>query len=83
MVQRGYAKVSCEGSKKPCRPHVSATGATTEAESARKLLDRNGTIEVYQQRPLATATGAGKIDLEGDLSRVCDNELDANGLTTH
>ncbi|MET4072815.1 hypothetical protein [Hymenobacter sp. UYCo722] len=77
--------------------HISATGpdhavvtvATTtpaEAESARELLDRNGAIDVYKQRPLtpATAIGAGELDLEGDLGRVRDDdELDANGLTTH
>ncbi|MDQ2793342.1 MAG: hypothetical protein M3Y12_04955 [Bacteroidota bacterium] len=64
-----------------------ATTTTAEAESARELLDRNGAIDVYQQRPLAPAPAApdaAGIDLAGDLSRVRDDEeLDANGLTTH
>ena len=78
--------------------HIAATGpdhavitvATTtaaEAETARELLDRNGAIDVYKQPQLAAPTAApddGAIDLEGDLGRVRDDdELDANGLTTH
>jgi len=68
--------------------HAVVTVATTtpaEAERARQLLDRNGAIDVYKQRPLSPATaGPGEIDLEGDLGRVRDDEeLDANGLTTH
>ena len=78
--------------------HIAATGpehavitveTTTPAESeqARELLDRNGAVDVYKQRPLAAAmaaTDADGIDLEGDLGRVRDADgLDANGLTTH
>lgn len=63
------------------------TTTAAEAEQARALLDRNGAIDVYQQRPLPPATAApatADIDLEGDLGRVRDDEeLDANGLTTH
>ena len=66
-----------------------ATTTPTEAENARELLDRNGAIDVYKQRPLTTTTttpdaGDSLIDFEGDLGRVRDDdELDANGLTTH
>ncbi|MCI1187197.1 hypothetical protein MON38_07170 [Hymenobacter sp. DH14] len=78
--------------------HIAATGpehavitvdttTAAEADQARELLDRNGAIDVYKQRPLAAATptpDANEIDLEGDLGRVRDDEeLDANGLTTH
>ena len=80
--------------------HIAATGPDTaiitvetttaaEAERARALLDRNGAVDVYKQRPFTSTTGAGEaeaseIDLEGDLRRVRDDdELDANGLTTH
>lgn len=64
------------------------TATAEEAELARAVLDRNGAVDVYKQRPLSptTSTGEiqGEIDLEGDLSRVRDDDaLDANGLTTH
>lgn len=82
--------------------HIAATGpehavvtveTTTaeEADQARELLDRNGAVDVYKQRPLAASLPAtnevpatDEVDLQGDLSRVRDDEeLDANGLTTH
>lgn len=75
--------------------HIAATGpehavvtietaTPEEAELARAVLDRNGAVDVYKQRPLAPTAGTGGIDLEGDLDRVRDDdELDANGLTTH
>jgi len=64
------------------------TATAEEAELARAVLDRNGAVDVYKQRPLAPTTSTGEIhseiDLEGDLSRLRDDdELDANGLTTH
>ena len=64
-----------------------ATSTPEEAESARQLLDRNGAIDVYKQHlpsPATTTPDASNLDLEGDLSRVRDDdELEANGLTTH
>lgn len=77
--------------------HIAATGpehavvtietATPEAsELARTILDRCGAVDVYKQRPLAPIVPAmdSALDLEGDLARVRDDEeLDANGLTTH
>ncbi|WP_345057371.1 hypothetical protein [Hymenobacter glaciei] len=60
------------------------TTTPEEAETARTILDRNGAVDVYKQRPLTPTTDTSDIDLEGDLSRVRDDdELDANGLTTH
>lgn len=64
------------------------TATAEEAELARAVLDRNGAVDVYKQRPLSLTPGTGgiqgEIDLEGDLRRVRDSdELDANGLTTH
>ncbi|MBH8556627.1 hypothetical protein [Hymenobacter negativus] len=75
--------------------HIAATGpehavvtietnTPGEAEQARAVLDRCGAVDVYKQRPLVPTAPEGEIDLEGDLSRVRDDEeLDANGLTTH
>lgn len=70
--------------------HAVITVETTtpgEAERARTLLDCNGAVDVYKQRPRVASSDApetGEIDLEGDLSRMRDdNELDTNGLTTH
>ena len=56
-----------------------------EADRARATLDLNGAIDVYKQAtPAQPATGDDMVDLEGSLSRVRDDdELDANGLTTH
>ena len=60
------------------------TATADEAELVRAVLERNGAVEVYQQRPLTPTAAAGEIDLEGDLGRVRDDDgLDANGLTTH
>ena len=62
------------------------TATPEEAEQARTILDRCGAVDVYKQRPLAPTapTTESELDLEGDLTRVRDNdELDANGLTTH
>ena len=75
--------------------HIAATGpehavvtietaTPEEAEQARAVLDRCGAVDVYKQRPLVPTATEGEIDLEGDLGRVRDDEeLDANGLTTH
>ena len=77
--------------------HIAATGpdhavltvdtiTDAEANQARELFDLNGAIDVYKQHPLSSSMGEihGEIDLEGDLGRVRDDdELDANGLTTH
>ncbi|MGY3087621.1 hypothetical protein ACVWYF_000647 [Hymenobacter sp. UYAg731] len=62
------------------------TATGEESELARAVLDRCGAVDVYKQRPLSptAAPTAGGVDLEGDLDRVRDDEeLDANGLTTH
>ena len=77
--------------------HIAATGpehavvtietaTPEESELARTILDRCGAVDVYKQRPLAPTvpTMGSELDLEGDLDRVRDDEeLDANGLTTH
>ncbi|GAB3572129.1 hypothetical protein [Hymenobacter daeguensis] len=56
-----------------------------EANRARQTLDLNGAVDVYKQPLPAPATPADDIvDLEGSLRHVRDDdELDANGLTTH
>ena len=56
-----------------------------EADRARQTLDAHGAVDVYKQAtPGAAGSGDDIVDLEGSLSRVRDNdELDANGLTTH
>ena len=60
------------------------TATPAEADQARALLDRNGAIDVYKQHPHGLTAGTSELDLEGDLGRVRDDdELDANGLTTH
>ncbi|MDB5233137.1 MAG: hypothetical protein JWR44_130 [Hymenobacter sp.] len=66
---------------------VLTVDAATEAEAnrARQILDSCGAVEVYKQA-MAAASGPADdvVDLEGSLTRVRDNdELDANGLTTH
>ena len=67
--------------------HAVVTVKTTtpeEAEQARAVLDRCGAVDVYKQHPLTPTAETGGVDLEGDLGRVRDDEeLDANGLTTH
>lgn len=56
-----------------------------EADRARQLLDQHGAVDVYKQaKPGAAGPADDVVDLEGGLRRVRDNdELDANGLTTH
>ncbi|MCC3152266.1 hypothetical protein Q3A66_03295 [Hymenobacter sp. BT770] len=61
-----------------------------EAGRARTALNANGAIDVYRQAQSPGNAAAGStveddiVDLEGSLSRVRDDdELDANGLTTH
>jgi hypothetical protein len=96
-VERFFSDIFSGTSLDDAGAYIAATGpehavitveTTTpaEADQARELLDRNGAIDVYKQRPLppAPAAGTGGIDLEDDLGRVRDDdELDANGLTTH
>lgn len=97
-VARFFSGLFSSGQLDDAAAHIAATGpehavitvdttTAAEAEQARELLDRNGAIDVYKQRPLAAAMAApdtSEVDLEGDLSRVRDDEeLDANGLTTH
>ena len=68
---------------------VITVNAATEAEAdhARATLDANGAIDVYKQAPPAANSGGPADDtvgLAGGLGRVRDDEeLDANGLTTH
>lgn len=56
-----------------------------EATRARQTLDQHGAIDVYKQAcPAAPGLADDIVDLEGRLGRVRDDdELDANGLTTH
>jgi hypothetical protein len=56
-----------------------------EANRARATLDTAGAVDVYKQASPQTDRSADDIvDLEGSLRRVRDDdELDANGLTTH
>jgi hypothetical protein len=57
-----------------------------EATHVRQLLDQHGAVDAYKQAAPAPAEGSDDdvVDLEGSLGRVRDNEdLDANGLTTH
>ena len=56
-----------------------------EATRARQTLDQHGAIDVYKQAfPAAPGPADDIVDLEGRLGRVRDDdELDANGLTTH
>jgi len=57
-----------------------------EAARARQTLDASGALDVYKQARPAAASGSDDdiVDLEGSLGRVRDDdELDANGLTTH
>jgi hypothetical protein len=66
---------------------VITVNAATEAEAdrARQTLDQHGAVDVYKQAtPGAAGPGDDTVDLAGGLRRVRDNdELDANGLTTH
>ena len=101
-VTRFFSGIFSGAQVDDAQAHIAATGpehavitvdTTTaeEADHARELLDRNGAIDVYKQRPLAASLSAtdevptaDEVDLEGDLGRVRDDEeLDANGLTTH
>lgn len=66
---------------------VTVNAATDEeAERARAILDSGGAVDVYRQAQRAeTDSGADNtIDLSSSLSHVRDDDqLDANGLTTH
>jgi hypothetical protein len=94
---RFFTDIFAGSSTDDTQAHIAATrpdsavvtvNAATEAEAdrARLTLDTNGAIDVYKQAASpSTPTPADNIvDLEGRLSRVRDDdELDANGLTTH
>lgn len=101
-VARFFSGIFSGAQLDDAQAHIAATGpdhavvtiettSPEEADTAREVLDRNGAIDVYKQRPLAAslpipdaAKAADEVDLEGDLGRVRDSEeLDANGLTTH
>jgi hypothetical protein len=64
-----------------------AAATEDQASRARALLAGSGAADVYKQPvPPASASGPADdvVDLEGGLSQVRDDEeLDANGLTTH
>lgn len=96
-VVRFFSDVFAGSSSADAQAHIAATrpdsavvtaNAATddEATRARTILDTSGAVDVYKQ---AASTGYvaptdGIVDLEGSLSRVRDDdELDANGLTTH
>ncbi|ALW85843.1 hypothetical protein AUC43_12515 [Hymenobacter sedentarius] len=66
------------------------TATDEQAQRAGGALNANGAVDVYRQAQSpgnAAASSAAEddiVDLEGSLSRVRDDdELDANGVTTH
>ena len=65
---------------------ITVRAATEEAaDRARLTLTQHGAVDVYKQAtPMPPGPNDDVIDLTGGLRRVRDNdELDANGLTTH
>ncbi|MDO7853360.1 hypothetical protein [Hymenobacter convexus] len=94
---RFFSDIFAGANNDDAQAHIAATGpdhavvtvaaATDEqADQARATLDANGAIDVYKQAQPSPnpIPGDDVVDLEGRLSRVRDDdELDANGLTTH